>query len=202
MGDRCLSAAHPRPLLRDKAGSSVVEFALIAPVLIMLVFGSLEFGLNVYMRAVAEGALIEAGRASSLQTAQSGQTAIDQNVRASILNIMPSATVSFQRDNYASFSKVNQPEDFTDTNGNGRHDATECFQDSNGNGQWDADSGRTGLGGANDVVEYTVTISYPSWIPGASALKLSPTTQIKAKTLLRNQPFATQPGWSVRQVCP
>lgn len=180
----------------------MVEFAIITPALVMLMFGSLEFGLNVYMRAVAEGALLEAGRASSLQSAQGSQTAIDQRVRASIQNVMPNATVTFERDNYASFSKVNKPEDFTDANSNNRYDSNECFQDVNGNNRWDDDTGRDGLGGANDVVEYTVTVAYPSWIPGASALKISPTTQIKAKTLLRNQPFATQPGWSARQVCP
>ena len=197
-----LLASRLRDLPGAIAGSSVVEFAIIAPTLMMLMFGSLEFGLNVYMRSVAEGALLEAGRASSLQTAQASQAAIDQRVRASILNVMPNATVTFDRDNYASFSKVNKPEDFTDSNNNGIYDSSECFQDVNGNNQWDADSGRDGLGGANDVVEYTVTISYPSWIPGAAALNISPTTQIKAKTLLRNQPFATQSGWSARQVCP
>lgn len=187
---------------RDTAGAALVEFALIAPALLMMVFGSLEFGLNVYMRSVVEGAMLQAGRSSSLQLAQSGQSAIDQMVRTQVQNVMPNATVTFDRDNYPSFSKINKPEDFTDANNNGIYDAGECFQDVNGNNLWDADGGRDGLGGANDVVEYTVTVSYPSWIPGGAAIGISPTTTIKGKTLLRNQPFATEPGWSARQVCP
>lgn len=204
-----MASSRPAPLGRaltqlrhNRDGAAAVEFAIIAPVFMMLLFGSFEFGLNVYLRAVVEGAMQQAGRNSSLQNAQSGQSTIDQAVRTQVQNILPGATVTFDRDNYPSFSRVNVPEDFTDANNNGAYDSGECFQDVNGNNLWDADSGRDGLGGANDVVEYTATVSYPSWIPGGAALGLSPTTQVKAKTLLRNQPFATQPGWSARQVCP
>lgn len=191
-----------RRLLRQRTGAAAVEFAMILPVFLLLLLGSFEFGLNIYMRSVLEGAMQQAGRNSSLQSAQSSQTAIDALVRTQVQNILPGATVTFDRDNYASFSKVNKPEDFTDSNANGTYNSGECFMDANGNNAWDADGGRDGLGGANDVVEYTATVSYPSWIAGAASLGISPTTQVKATTILRNQPFASQPGWSTRQVCP
>lgn len=191
-----------RALPRDNTGAAAVEFAMVAPVFLMLLLGSFEFGLNVYMRSVLEGAMQQAGRNSSLQSAQAGQTAIDTMVRSQVQNILPNATVNFTRQNYATFSKVNKPEDFTDSNSNGLYDSGECFMDANGNNTWDADGGRDGLGGANDVVEYTATVAYSSWIAGAASLGISPTTQIKATTILRNQPFASQPGWSTRQVCP
>ncbi|MBC2668910.1 TadE/TadG family type IV pilus assembly protein [Novosphingobium piscinae] len=191
-----------RRLARERDGAALIEFAIITPVLLMITLGSLEFGLNVYMRSVLEGAMLQAGRNSGLQSSQSDQSAIDQLVRTQVRNILPNATVTFDRDNYASFSRVDKPEDFTDGNSNGVYDTTECFQDVNGNNRWDADSGRDGIGGANDVVEYTATVTYPSFIPVGGALGISPTTRIQAKTLLRNQPFATQPGWSARQVCP
>ncbi|MBA3055002.1 MAG: pilus assembly protein [Sphingomonadales bacterium] len=190
-----------RKLLCNTAGAAMVEFALIAPVLLMLLFGTLEFGLNVYLRAVLEGAMQQAGRNSSLETAQSGQSGIDAAITAQMHNILPNSTVTFQRQNYANFAAVGRPEDFTDSNGNGVHDAGECFLDINGNSTWDADAGRTGIGGANDVVEYTATVDYESWIPVASALRIWPTTRVQAKTLLRNQPFATQPSWPTVQVC-
>lgn len=196
---------HTRRLLRatvrDTRGAALVEFAIIMPVLLALLMGTLEFGMNVYMRAVLEGVMQQAGRNSSLETAQAGQTAIDTIVTNRIKAIMPSASVTFVRENYSTFSNVGRPEDFTDANGNGRYDSGECFQDMNGDGVWNADAGRSGIGGANDVVEYTATVSYPSMIPGAAALKLSPTTTIKATTILRNQPFTTQPGWTTVQVC-
>jgi len=168
----------------------------------MLLLGTMEFGLNVYMRAVLEGAMQQAGRNSSLQTAQGGQSTIDSFVTARVQAIMPSATVTFVRENYSTFSSVGRPEDFTDTNGNGVRDPGECFVDMNGNNTWDSDLGRTGLGGANDVVEYTANVAYPSLIPGAATVfNISPTTTIKATTILRNQPFATQPNWTGNRVC-
>ena len=191
-----------RRLVADRRGATVVEFAIIVPVLAMLLLGSIEFGLNVYMRSVLEGAMQQAGRNSSLESSQSSQTAIDTFVRDRVQGILPNATVTFVRENYQTFQTVGRPEDFTDSNGNGVHDSNECFQDANGNGIWDADGGRTGIGGANDVVEYTATVSYASIIPGGAALGLSPTTTIKATTLLRNQPFANQPSWTTTQVCP
>jgi len=154
------------------------------------------------MRSVLEGAMQQAGRNSGLQSSQSSQTTIDTFVRDRVQAILPSATVTFTRQNYQAFQTVGRPEDFTDTNANGAYDSTECFQDANGNGVWDADGGRTGIGGANDVVEYTATVSYSSIIPGGSALGLSPTTSISATTMLRNQPFASQPSWTTVQVCP
>lgn len=190
-----------RHLIRNTAGAALIEFAVIAPVLLMLIFGSLEFGLNVYMRAVLEGAMQQAGRNSTLQTSQSSTTTIDNLVATQVHNILPSAAVTFTRENYSTYSNVGRPEDFTDTNGNGVRDPGECFQDLNGNGVWDADAGRTGLGGANDVVEYTATVTYPSFVPAAAALGISPTTTIRATTMLRNQPFATQPTWNTVQIC-
>lgn len=191
-----------RTLARDTRAVAAVEFAMVMPVFLLLLLGSFEFGMNVYLRSVLEGAMQQAGRNSSLQLAQGGQSTIDNLVRTQVQNILPNATVTFDRDNYASFSRVNKPEDFTDANSNGIYDAGECFMDANGNNTWDADGGRDGLGGANDVVEYTATVSYSSWIAGAASLGISPTTRIQAKTILRNQPFASQPGWSARQVCP
>lgn len=205
-------ARYPRPfpvlppqlrrLGADRRAATIVEFAIIMPVLLMLLLGSLEFGLNVYVRAVLEGAMQQAGRNSSLQSAQSGQSAIDAFVAARVRAILPGATVSFTRKNYSTFSRVGRPEDFTDINANGVYEPTECFQDGNGNGIWDAAMSRQGIGGANDVVEYTATVDYPSLIPGAAALGIAATTSIKATTILRNQPFATQPGWTTTQVCP
>ena len=195
-------ARRLRVLAADSRGAALVEFALIIPVVLMLLLGTMEFGLNVYMRSVLEGAMQQAARNSGLQSSQTSQATIDTFVTDRVQAILPSATVTFTRQNYQNFSNVNKPEDFTDTNGNNVHDATECFQDANGNNTWDSDLGRTGVGGANDVVEYTATVNYASFIPGAASLHLSPTTTIKATTMLRNQPFANQPSWNTVQVCP
>lgn len=190
-----------RPLLTDCAGATLVEFAILMPAMLILIFGTLEFGLNVYMRAVLEGAMQQAGRNSGLQSSATDQAAIDQAVTDRVRAILPNASVAFSRRNYETFGSVGRPEDFDDTNGNGTYDAPECFRDANSNGRWDADNGRTGLGGANDVVRYTATVTYASWIPAAGALGISPTTSIQANTVLRNQPYATQRGRNPTQIC-
>jgi Flp pilus assembly protein TadG len=195
-------APRGRTLRHDQRGATIVEFAIVMPVLLMLLLGTMDFGLNVYIRAVLEGAMQRAGRNSSLESAQAGQTAIDTFVSDRIKAILPNATITFARSNYGTYSNVGKPEDFTDTNGNGVRDTGECFQDINANGLWDADSSKSGLGSANDVVKYTATVSYPSLIPGAeSVFHISPTTTIKATTMLRNQPFATQQSWATTKVC-
>lgn len=206
---RILASPGPARLRRDTAGAALIEFALIMPVMLMMIFGTLEFGLNIYLRSVLEGAMQQAGRNSSLQTAQASHTTIDAYITNQVHNILPNAAVTFTRQNYSTFSAVGRAEDFTDgSNGgivNGAYDLPECFQDIIGSGtagQWDSDIGRSGLGGANDVVEYTATVSYSSFIPVGQAFGLSPTTTINATTMLRNQPFATQPTWNTAPVCP
>ena len=94
------------------------------------------------------------------------------------------------------------PEDFTDTNHNGRYDATECFVDMNGNSIWDADMGKSGLGGANDVVVYTVNVSFTRMFGFGKVFGLPSSQLIHATTILKNQPFATQSSRTGTSVCP
>lgn len=70
---RPLSLKNPRSL-RSEAGAAAVEFALIASVLFMLVFGIIEFGrifseLEVMNSAAREGARAAAVRGSSTDVA-------------------------------------------------------------------------------------------------------------------------------------
>ncbi|WP_254049826.1 TadE/TadG family type IV pilus assembly protein [Novosphingobium sp. TH158] len=189
-----------RRLLHDRQGAAAVEFALIAPALLMLVLGTFELGLAQYLRAVLEGAMQQAGRNSTLQKSASSQTGIDDYVRTQVRAVMPGANVTFSRRNYSTFSDVLTPEDFTDLNANGRYDSGECFIDENDNRTWDSDVAKSGQGGANDVVLYTATVSYSSTLP-MSALGLSPVRELTASTTLRNQPYSSQASRSAVQIC-
>ncbi|MCW1402598.1 pilus assembly protein [Novosphingobium sp. MW5] len=189
-----------RTLRRNNAGATAVEFALILPVLLTLVLGAFELGLAQYMRSVLEGAMQQAGRNSSLQSGTSSQSQIDAYVRAQVQAVFPGATVNFTRSNYTTFSDVSAPEDFTDGNANGRYDSGECFVDQNGNRRWDADRGASGLGGANDVVLYTATVTYASTLP-VRGLGLSPVQTLTSSTTLRNQPYSSQASRAAEQIC-
>ena len=190
-----------RALPGNTAAAAVMEFALVAPILLMLILGALEVGLNLYLRSVLEGAMAQAGRSSSLEAAQAGQTAIDNQVRTQVHAVLPDARVTFQRSNYMTFSDVGRPEDFTDANGNGTYDIGECFTDENRNAQWDADVGADGLGGANDVVRYTATLDYSGIIPDFTRLGISSNRRLTASTTLRNQPFSVQTAHVKPRIC-
>jgi hypothetical protein len=92
-----------------------------------------------YVDTVLNGTINAAGRAS-LQSGQTGTSAIDAQVTAQIRNAVPWAQVT-SRKNYTDFTNIGTPEDFTDSNHNGQYDQGECFADANGNGVWDADMG-------------------------------------------------------------
>ncbi|MCH7628694.1 MAG: pilus assembly protein [Proteobacteria bacterium] len=179
-------------LWRAREGATAAEFALVLPVLVSVLMGMFDMGYNMWATTILQGAVQQAARASTLESA-SGQTAtIDAKVTARVQQLVPSATLAFKRKAYTNFSNVSTPEDYTDTNANGACDNGEAFEDANGNGVWDADRGVTGLGGARDAVLYSATMSYPRAFPMAALVGLSSTVSTTATTVLRNQPFKLQ----------
>ena len=53
---------------RDERGAVLAEFALVAPVLLMLLFGIIQFGLAYHRAQAVEAAAHDAGRLASLST--------------------------------------------------------------------------------------------------------------------------------------
>jgi Flp pilus assembly protein TadG len=179
-------------LTRDGSGVTIVEFALIAPALLMVLLGTFDVGFNLYTTSVLDGATQKAARDSTIEGAETKGLAIDDAVRNSVHDVLPSATVTFDRRAYRDYSDVHQPEDFTDVNGDGACDDGEPFEDANGNGVWDADRGADGMGGARDAVLYTVTVSYPRVFPLMHLLGFPATVSTQTQTVLRNQPYGNQ----------
>jgi Flp pilus assembly protein TadG len=176
-------------LVHDRGGASAVEFALVLPVLLIALLGLLDLGYNMYTATLLEGAIQASARDSTLEGASTKTAAIDTQVTKAVLDIAPGATLTFKRTAYPSFSSANKPEDFTDTNGNGKCDAGEPYEDTNENGSWDTDQGTSGSGGSRDVVIYLVTVTYPRPFPIASLFGASSTYTMKAQTVLTNQPW-------------
>ncbi len=188
-------------LRRDSAGVTALEFALAAPLLLMIMVVLIELGMSYYVQAVLVGTVDAAGRASSMQSAQTTTSTIDSQVTTRIHHVIPWANVTFKRQNYTDFSNVGEPEDYTDSNKNGQYDLGECFIDANGNGVWDADMGESGLGSANDVVVYTVTVTYTPLFGFSSMFGLPANMTASTRTIMRNQPFATQTTRTLTKIC-
>ena len=182
-----------RRLGRDTTGVTAVEFALISPALFLVLFGIFELGYEIYAQTMLQGSIQQAARASTIEGASTRSTAIDAMVTDAVHEIVPSATLAFDRKAYSNFGDVSLPEDYTDSNENGACDNGEPFEDANGNGTWDADRGIAGLGGARDAVLYSVTVTYDRPFPLANLVPgMSRTLTTTARTVLRNQPYDEQ----------
>ena len=189
-------------IIRDERGATLVEFALIAPVLLVLLLGMFEMGYNFYLQSQLQGAVQRAARDSSVQAARGNTGAIDGRVSAAVRDIVPDATLAFSRRAYSSFRDVNRAEDFTDIDDNGACNAGEPFEDANGNGVWDEDRGNQGGGGARDAVLYIVTVSYPRAFGAAKMIGLPGNFTTEATTVLRNQPWEAQEVVATVGNCP
>lgn len=192
-------APLPARLGRDHRGVAALEFAILAPVLILMLMGMLDLSYQAYVKSLLEGAIQKAGRDSGIEAAAAAT--IDNRVSAAVKVVAKNAAFRFERINYSSFSEVRKAERFDDDDGDNVRDSDECFYDVNNNGQWDADAGRTGQGGAGDIALYRVTVTYPRLFPMARLLGWSAEESIMSETLLKNQPYATQVNSTVK-ICP
>lgn len=180
-------------LRRDREGVTVVEFAMVGPVLMLMIFGLFDIAHTQYTTSVLNGALQKAGRDATLQAAAFSEATIDARVEEQVATVMPrGATVTIQKLSQYDFADVGAPEDFTDMNSNSRCDANEPYVDSNANSRWDSNRGRTGIGGARDVVVYSATVTYPRLFPLFSMIGMPANVTLRSATVLRNQPFDTQ----------
>lgn len=189
-----------RDLLRDAQGAAIVEFAMVAPLLTMLLLGCFDLGHGIYTKAMLLGSIEKVSRDSTIQAAATGT--LDAKVTNAVRQIAPGATVTFQRTYYSSFSEVRKPEDFTDVNHDNVCNNHEPFEDANGNGTWDADRGLGGNGGARDAVLYKVTVTTQRVFPVYRLLGQSSTSRLVATTVLRNQPYNSQAQPATTGNCP
>lgn len=189
-------------LLRDRRGATLVEFALVSPVMLLMLMGLGDLLYQVYAQAVLNGAVQKAARDSGIEGGSDASGTIDSKVIAMMTPLMknlaancstsaPASSYCTTRKTYDTFGEV-APEPIMDKNGNGILDPGECFTDVNGNGLWDSDPGMTGQGGASAVTLYTISITYPRLFPVAGLIGWSKAQTISSTTLLKNQPYASQ----------
>ncbi len=189
-----------RRLANDRDGTTVVEFAMVGPVLIMMIMGLFDIAHTQYTGSVLNGALQKAGRDLTLESAMSRQTNIDGRVRDQVASVMPNdAQITFVKDAYFDFSDVKDPEqilgdDAVGATGYGVCEGSkgERYVDTNNNDTYDLDRGADGIGGARDVVLYTANVTYPRMFPLYSMIGLPSNVTISATTVLRNQPYDEQ----------
>lgn len=189
-----------RSVWRDSRGSTVVEFAVVAPVMLLMMFGLMELTFQAYVQSTLDGAVNAAARSGTTENNAADQAALDAKVTSQVQTVVRNAQLTFARKNYETVSDIGKPELFTDSNGNSRRDAGECFIDYNRNARWDADRGRDGQGGADDFIEYKAVADYKRLFPMAM-FGLPDRTTLTSLSVLRNQPYSGQGSASKQEVC-
>jgi Flp pilus assembly pilin Flp len=193
----------------NEDGVSILEFALIAPLVMAMMLGALDIGYSLFVHATLDGAVQDAARRSSLEGATSltQQDLIDEGVASIVREIAPDATFKVSRRYYKTFSTAalaRAEEVIEQSPGNLKCDRGESFMDENGNGVWDADGGSEGQGGARDIVIITFKISYPRLFPLAAMLGWPENVEMESDSILANQPYGDQTafGAAVQVNCP
>ena len=176
----------------NESGLTVIEFAFMAPVFLLLVTGVIEFSLIMFTSTVMESATSITSRVGKTGYSPSGvtrQQEIIDTVNTRTAGLLDPAKITITSEVYSDFNNIGQPEPCispptapcTGTPGIN-------FVDINGNGTWDADMGTAGLGNAGDVVVYTVSYPWPVTSPMISYI-LGATYTITARSVVRNEPF-------------
>lgn len=181
-----------RNLRRDERGATLMEFGLVVSPLCLFIMGIGDLGYQSYLRAVTQGVLDRAARAASVGTLNTTQ--IDAYIDAQMQAInSKNGTTSVTKKSYYNFSRVGKPEKITtDIAPLGSYNSGDCFEDANSNGTYDSTGGSTGLGGADDIVFYQVTVSMPRLFPMATLLGWDETQSATANATIRNQPWSNQ----------
>lgn len=178
---------------RNDDGSTLMEFAFGAPILITVMLASMEFGTIMLTNTLMESSLREAARFGITGQQPDGVTRLERIIeiideRTLGLIDMDEARVDILI--YPSFSDIGRGEDYVDGNANGTYDPGETFSDDNGNGQWDADIGAAGSGASGDIVVYRLNYDWQTMTPfskyfvgNEGILKLG------ASIVVRNEPW-------------
>lgn len=179
--------------MRANDGVTAVEFALISPVLVLLVMGILEISLMLFAQTVMEGAAYTAsrvGKTGYISTNATREETIIEMLNQRMRPLFNPANISFDTLTYNQFDQIGQAEPFVDVNGNGIRDDDENYSDVNGNGQYDDDMGASGVGSTSQIVVYVIEYAWPvttpimrEWIGEDGTLNLS------SRTIIQNEPF-------------
>lgn len=178
-------------LNRNCAGTAMVEFAIVLPVLLLFVFGCIEIAVILFLSSSIESAILQASRFGITGGANGGlsrQERVMQIVEKNTFGLLDMDAVDLETRVYASFGDIGTSEQYEDDNSNGSYDPAESFTDINGNGVWDSDLGEAGMGGPSDVVVYRLRYSWGIMTPFIQGV-LGREYPYVASIAVRNEPF-------------
>jgi hypothetical protein len=180
-----------KTISKSETGIAAVEFAVIAPVFLSLVFGAMELGYEAMIRGTAQGAMQEAAREGTLQNATAA--AIELQARDRLAGMVPPSGISVSAKNFRKLSHSSTAEKITKDVSplGGPPGAGDCFEDMQTNGVYDANmSGLNGLGEADDMIRVTMNITFNRLTPVAPLFGLGSYKTMSISTVTQREPFA------------
>ncbi len=183
-----------RSLKANQDGVAMIEFAVVAPALFLILMGFIELGLIFFINTALEGATnvgSRIGKTGFTTLNTSREAYIRTQVNTFSGGFLNPALLKITILSYNSFSNIGQPEPCISP------PVAPCpgvpgvnFVDVNGNGVFDIDQGATNAGGAGAVVVYTVSYPWKLFTPLMSAfIGSGGTYNITATTTVRNEQF-------------
>lgn len=174
-------------------GATAVEFAFVAPLLFVLLFGLVEMGLCFAADIILQNATMMAartGRTGYVDNSSTRDETVRKVVKEQASVLLDYTKLEFSSKAYSGLDKIGTPEPFIDANGNGQRDDGESYTDVNGNGKWDKDSGVDGYGGASQIVVYTVSYPWSFFTPLIGNLVSSDgNLLLSATAIVQNEPY-------------
>ena len=179
-------------IIKNHKGVTAVEFALLAPIVLLFIFATIEISWLMLSASILENSVRMASRAGITGYVPSGMTR-DEFIRQQIdgnLIILDPAKIQFDTLIYDSYANIGQPEPFIDQNANSSYDLGEPYTDINGNAKWDDDMGTAGKGGAGAIMVYKVTYPYKILTPIVSQFFANNGNfDLHSNMVVRNEPF-------------
>lgn len=182
-------------LAGDEGGSTAVEFAIVLPLLLLFIIGSIEMAIVLFIGSSMEAAVLDASRYGSTKPEEgvSRDQQVLQMIDERTYGLLDMGKLSLKTLVYDDFDDIGKPEPFTDANANQAYDEGEPFQDINVNGQWDADMGAAGLGEGGSVVVYRISYAWGIVTPFLRRILGESITHVSS-VAIRNEPFGALPG--------
>ena len=154
---------------KNKDGATAIEFAMVAPVLIWLIFGMIEFGIMMATQSALEGATSQAGRAYKALARSNNETGADASaIHSRIAQIGNGLLIPARLRITARQISWGGSEDF--------------------GGGADENEGYTGTTG--DIIQYRAFYDYPIHTPFLANVLGggSGTVSLVASTVVQNEP--------------
>jgi len=184
-----------RQFLRDTRGTTIIEFAVVAPIFFLIIFAIIELGLLMFSQVALESATMQVSRSAAICNKESGggadcAQAVRTLIAARTRGLINAENIRIQANPLANGGIPSNPE-LCLTNPPSTPaicPSGTMFDDRNGNGRYDG-PGEVTVGTAGQLVEIRVSYPWRTLIPmmdriyGDDGVML-----LSASTIIKNEP--------------